>query len=57
MGLTTLIFETLGLLDYVSKGNTSNITSIVLTILGFNILTRNTNSLDSHCFSWVGDSA
>lgn len=57
MGFTTLTFETLGLLEYVSKGNTSNITSIFLTILGPNIVTRNTNSLDSHCFSWVGDSA
>lgn len=57
MGLTTLTFETLGLLEYVSKGNTSNITSIVLTILGSNIITRNTNLLDGHCFPWVGDSA
>lgn len=57
MGLTILTFETLGLLEYVSKGSTSNITSIVLTILGSNFITRNTNSLDSHCFSWVGDSA
>lgn len=53
LGLVTITFEILGFLEYVSKKNLSNITSIVVSVLGSNIITRNTKLLCIHCFSWM----